>query len=587
MTEVALVKVLSAFFGIDSILICHNNEFTDNDVNLWTSMASGIDISLHVFITVNKLSSQIYHEDMTLIYTDDIKCFGEIFYVVGLMSKTVWLAPDYVTAPSAKYLRLDSNWISFSSSYDNDTIELVEHYGALHEKSFSQFFGSFSKETGLVIPEPEIWRRRNNLDGANLINTVNSYPYVNDFVDDHHKLDGLLPELMTSLQRIMNFTVTNVQPPDQEFGIEKEHENGTKYWSGLVGELLAKRADMSIAGLTIKSERGRVIDYTIGVLPETLTLNIGKKSISTSNINTMAFLKSLSPTTWFTFLGFVILYGICYSVIRVAKNRRNDKLNFWDLYGFISVGIVFIGLPVSLGKWLSERMLYMTIFVMCLFLFEGYVANLTAEMTVGKPKVHLKSFQDIIDNEITIFLPKGTVMDQYFAEAQEGTARYIVNKNHLNRDAIKSTPEAAEEIESNPKSAYFESIIDFIQYEHVTPLLDFDGGINAAIGIGLQKNSELKAAFDYHIIQMRQSGLLQEMYNEHIQLDKPGDMSDRIFQDDILILGFDNLFLPANIMTVGVISALVILACEKMFSSNNGQSNDMDTLYLYPRTKHP
>ncbi len=569
MAEIALVKVLSTFFGIDSILICHDNEINDDDVYRWTSAVNVIDVGLHMFNGESKLGSRSFHEDMTLVYLDGEKCFHKIFHLVGLLSNSVWLAPDTVRVPSAKHLRLDSNWISFSSNSDTKTTELVEHFGALHKKAFSQHFGTFSPVLGLNIPEVEIWRRRSNLDGANLINTVNAYPYVINFVDDHYVLDGLLPELMTSLQLLMNFTVTNVRPPDEDWGVEKEHKNGTKYWSGMVGELVAKRADVSIAGLTIKAERGRVIDFTVAVLPEILTVIIGKRSLSTSNINTMAFIKCLSPTTWLVFMAFAALHGICYSIVMVAKNGRNYKFGFWHLYGFIAVGKVFLKLPVAFGKWLSERMLYFTIFVLCLFVFEGYIGNLTAEMTVGKPKVQLKSFQDIIDNEMTISVTKGTVSDFYFAQAEEGTAQYIVNKNHVNRYIldVSEIRKTVDEIDSDPKSAYFETIIPFLEYDKVKPLLNFNGRISSAIGIALQKNSEFKAAFDYHIIKMRQSGLLHEMYDNYILQDKPEDMSGGIFTEDILILGFDQLFLPVIIIGLGIILALTILAYEKAFSA--------------------
>ncbi len=575
MTNVALVKVVSAFFGIDSIIICPGQNITDNDLNVWSALANEVDIGFHVYPEGTLLNPETFHEDMVLTYLDDEGCFNGIVDAVGLMSNAVWLVPDYLNVSVSDYLRLDSNWITFSQGFPNDTMELFEHYGISHEKIFDQKIGTFSETSGLDITDGEIWSRRNNLEGINLINTVNPYSPVATFVDEHHVLDGFMPEVLKTIQSRMNFTVTNLRPPDREWGVEKMYENGTKYWSGLVGELVAKRADMSVSGLTVKAERGRAIDYTIGVLPETLTLNIGTQSISTSNINAMAFIKCLEPKTWSVFLALAALYGVCHCIAELAKNEDHYKLKLKYMYGFIVVGKVFLKLPVMLGNWFSQKVMYMMAFFMCLMVFEGYIAQLTAEMTVGKPKVHLKSFQDVIDNEMTIFLTKGTVADLYFASAPAGSTRYIINQHHIDREKKTglTLADVAVEVDKDPKLAFFESAIDFVKYDHVTSLLDFDGRINAVIGIGLQKNSELKAAFDFHIINMKQSGLLHEMYNNWIENDRPEDMSDRIFEEDMLVLGYDNLFLPANIMGLGIIIAMVIVTCEKLSFGKKIQSS--------------
>ncbi len=200
------------------------------------------------------------------------------------------------------------------------------------------------------------------------------------------------------------------------------------------------------------------------------------------------------------------------------------------------------------------------------------MANLTAEMTVGKPRVHLRSFQDIIDNEITIYVKGGTISDTYFADAQEGTLKDNVNKNYVDRETFKFNDDAVAEIVENPKAAYFHTLLVFVKYgTKVLTLPNFDGRINGYVGIGLQKNSELTAVFDYHIMTMRQTGLLDDMYAKHLMKDQPEDDSDRIFQEDILVLGFDNLFLPANIMGIGMICAVVILICEKLTSGKRVQ----------------
>ena len=56
-----------------------------------------------------------------------------------------------------------------------------------------------------------------------------------------------------------DFEYEMYEAPDGRDGVEDG--NGT--WSGMVGELLYKRADIALAALSVMTERERVIDYTI------------------------------------------------------------------------------------------------------------------------------------------------------------------------------------------------------------------------------------------------------------------------------------------------------------------------------------
>ncbi len=584
---VPLIKAVSALFGVDSIFVCGGgSNFTDNNLSTWSRLVNELELGLQADFWEGAPRHGI-EDDTLLVYLTEEACFTDLVETVGMKSNVIWLSPDSLDFITADHLRLDSNWITFSEESVNGTLQLFEHYAVAHTKKFVNKLGTWSLTFGINILQSELWERRNDLDGINFVNTVNDYPPVLIFIEEPHVIDGFLPEVLRTIQSHMNFTVTNQRPQDEQWGVEMEYENGTKYWTGLVGDLVAGRADLSISGLTIHADRGRAIDYTVGVLPESVTINIGSHSLSTSNINTMAFIRVLSTETWFVFLSLAIVFGMCHCIIELIKNftYTGSCHRSITVYGCIMIGMIFLKLPVKLGNWLSQKILFLMACVACLFVFEGYVGQLTAEMTVGTPKAHLKSFQDIIDNEIRLLVTEGTMSDQYFLSAPEGSLRHFINEHNVDRQKQRgmSHPEHVARLGKDSKLAFFESAIDFLPYKDVTSLLDFDGRIQAVIGIGLQKNSELKAAFDYHIIHMRETGLLNEMYNHWLQSDKPDDQSDRIFEHDILILGFDNLFLPANIMALGIISAVVISAMEKLSyrqtSANDVEKNLSKTLF--------
>ncbi len=155
----------------------------------------------------------------------------------------------------------------------------------------------------------------------------------------------------------------------------------------------------------------------------------------------------------------------------------------------------------------------------------------------------------------------------YFKTAPEGSTRQEVNENHLDRirPGTMTLEEGIEAFNTRKNYATFGSTFFFLDYpDDMKNVMDFEGRMTGTIGVGLQRNSELKSAFNYHISKMRELGVLDKLNHHWIKKDRPKDMSERIFTQDIVVLGFENLFLPANILACGIISGLIIAVLEKL-----------------------
>ncbi len=594
MTPAGLILALGTFFKVDTILVCLKESPDDQCIQNWHEFGKSLTGKRFHTYSSDELNINLApdDDDVTLILLEDAGCYQDLVEMFGLALNVVWLIPPDSEMETPEVLRLDSLWITLEhSANDNDTLDMVEHYGVAETKKFFNNIGSWNDQNGLNITQPDIWERRNNLDGINLINAVNLFDLVTNFDNEHHNTSGFMPEVLENLMWRMNFTSTSVRPPDGEWGVVKTYENGTKYWSGIVGELVAHRAHMSTSGLSVVAHRGEAIDYTVGVLPEAMTVNIGSQTISTGHINTMAFIKVLAGATWAAIFLIAGVFGACQAAIKVTHDGIPPNKLSCFIFGVAYFGNMLMRLHVALKSILSHKMLFLSASIVAFFVFESYVAQLTAKMTVGSPRTQLRSFQDIIDNEITIMVVPGTSMDLYFQTAPEGTARYEVNKHYIDRETRRelSKTEATLKMKEDSKLAHFGVTIGFAKYDYITTLTDFDGKLEGVIAIGLQKNSEFKAAFDYHIMDMKQSGVLHEIYNMWIESDETDDMTDRIFVQDAFSLGFDNLFLPAIIVALGILASLTVVVFEKLFfeknSVNNGRtkrsSSNASQEYLY------
>merc|ERR1719233_1683931 len=81
--------------------------------------------------------------------------------------------------------------------------------------------------------------------------------------------EGYSVDLLKKLSKVANFNYTIKLVSDGKYGMydEKEHQ-----WSGMVGELLSRQADLIIADLVITSERVKVIDFTTPFMNTGITL---------------------------------------------------------------------------------------------------------------------------------------------------------------------------------------------------------------------------------------------------------------------------------------------------------------------------
>ncbi len=75
-------------------------------------------------------------------------------------------------------------------------------------------------------------------------------------------------------------------------------------------------------------------------------------------------------------------------------------------------------------------------------------------------------------------------------------------------------------------------------------------------------DSEFRDAFNYHILKMAQSGVLDKILHKWLQKRKPADRSGKIFVEEPVSLGYDNLFFVVLVLLSGIGLALGMVAVE-------------------------
>ena len=71
---------------------------------------------------------------------------------------------------------------------------------------------------------------------------------------------GFSIDLLKRLASEINFQFELYEGSD--YGSETEQSDGTKQWSGLVGDVVSGRADFAVSAMTVTPQREKVVDFT-------------------------------------------------------------------------------------------------------------------------------------------------------------------------------------------------------------------------------------------------------------------------------------------------------------------------------------
>ncbi len=165
--------------------------------------------------------------------------------------------------------------------------------------------------------------------------------------------------------------------------------------------------------------------------------------------------------------------------------------------------------------------------------------------------------KDVFENGYSISARSGT----YHLNHLQDKAASAGAKNRILE--LDTAEEIVSEMLSNPKSVSFSSYIYAHETEGVEAVMDFNDRLPSQAGIGLRHDSEFLDAFDHHILNMHQSGLVRKLMQKWI-FKKPDDYSDRIFVEEADAIEPENLYFPASVLAVGVALGVIFSVGEKI-----------------------
>ncbi len=332
----------------------------------------------------------------------------------------------------------------------------------------------------------------------------------------------------------------------------------------MVAQLVNKEADLCGASLTVTADRGQAVDFSLGLAEDVASLAVPSSHNAGEDVNFTVYLSVFNGSVWIATLLVVTISTACYVLSQSALARKCPTKHFSNPLTFAFYEFFLSLIQRSEQNdgvdGLCNKVWFSSVSLFSFFLFALYTGDLTASMTAAKVDVPLRTYSDVLNRGYTVCTSQGTASHDLFKRAPEGTMLKTIYQTSFatmsEKDFFTKLP---------PRHAFFINEISMFFHEDFVFLEDFEGAISTQLAFAFQKNSELKPIFDYHILKLKQSGVMAALESHWHSSRKPEDMSKRIFQEDPIILGYNNLFFPMFVMSIGIVLGIILVCLEMQF----------------------
>ncbi|KAK9527104.1 hypothetical protein VZT92_015765 [Zoarces viviparus] len=420
-----------------------------------------------------------------------------------------------------------------------------------------------------------------------IITTILENPYVmhkSNYQDlrGNERYEGFCVDMLRELSDILKFSFRIKLVDDRVYGAPEP--NGS--WTGMVGELINRKADLAVAGFTITSEREKVIDFskpfmTLGI-SILYRVNLGRKP------GYFSFLDPFSPAVWlFMLLAYLAVSCVLFLAARLSpyewynphpclRERRDVLENQYTLGNslwFPVGGFMQQGSEI-MPRALSTRCVSGVWWAFTLIIISSYTANLAAFLTVQRMVAPIESPDDLADQTNIQYgtIHGGSTMT-FFMNSRYQTYQRMWNYMNSKQPSVfvKSTEEGIARVLNSKYAFLMESTMNEY-YRSLNCNLTQIGGLldTKGYGIGMPLGSPYRDEITLGILQLQESNrleILKRHWWEGGQCLKEEDHRAKG-------LGMENIGGIFVVLICGLIIAVFVAIMEFLWSTRRSAESD-------------
>ncbi|XP_016092306.1 glutamate receptor ionotropic, kainate 5-like [Sinocyclocheilus grahami] len=359
-----------------------------------------------------------------------------------------------------------------------------------------------------------------------IVTTILEDPYVKrkahyqDF-RGNDQYEGFCVDMLRELADILKFSFRIKLVDDRLYGAPEP--NGS--WTGMVGELINRKADLAVAGFTITSEREKVIDFSKPFMNLGISIlyrvHIGRKP------GYFSFLDPFSPAVWlFMLLAYLAVSCVLFLAARLSPYEwynpfpcwrdRSDLLEnqytlgnslWFPIGGFMQQG------SEIMPRALSTRCVSGVWWAFTLIIISSYTANLAAFLTVQRMEVPIESADDLADQtNIQYGTIQGGSTMTFFMNSRYQTYQRMWNYMYSKQPSVfvKSTEEGIARVLNSKYAFLLESTMNEYHRRLNCNLTQIGGLLDTkGYGIGMPLGSPFRDEITLGILQLQENNRLE------------------------------------------------------------------------------
>lgn len=283
-----------------------------------------------------------------------------------------------------------------------------------------------------------------------VVSTVEHAPYVmREDPRNPDEYSGFVKELLDAIADKAKFTYN--------FNLTKDHTFGSQTingWSGVIGDVVKKNADIGAGAITVTPARESVVDFSKPFMTDSVNLLVYKPTWFDLGLSYLT--RPFSSDYWAVVIIAFLLVGLMFWLIgkfspyewgNIAADRdprgAKNAFSLRNSYLFAISTLTWQGFREPPRSW-SGRLLAAIWWIFVLFTLLAYTANLTAFMLARKemlPDMKFKTYEDLVSaTDISTGVLQGGSTHMALRDSRSSTLRNLytlMDKRHTYEDSYK------------------------------------------------------------------------------------------------------------------------------------------------------
>ncbi|XP_069774679.1 probable glutamate receptor [Narcine bancroftii] len=328
--------------------------------------------------------------------------------------------------------------------------------------------------------------------------------------------EGFCIDLLQLLSERLNFKYEIQLVKDGFYG--RRLENGN--WTGMLGELMRKEADLAVAPLTITMVRESDFDFTRPFMSVGISILMSKDTNS-QDTSLFQFLSPFSSETWFSLLFAYVLVSICmFLAARLSPNEwsepevESNRFSLLDSFWF-GIGAFTLQGAEPHPKALSTRVIGSVWWLFVIIFLTTYATNFGASLNPENQRPLIKSFNDLAkQSEIEYGTLKAGSTFQFFklSKIQVYHEIYSTMNSKFNSVLVNTMNEGKERVLNSNYALIGESAtLDLVVAKNCNLMRVPDIAAVRGYGLATRSGDSLRDDLSLAILELEESGNLHLM----------------------------------------------------------------------------